>query len=76
MEAQLKKFIEEVEPYLQLINSYLPSTDQDRPSEDVCALGRLAECAVEARRFLAQNSLTASVIEPPFSDDDLPLRAA
>lgn len=52
--TKLKKFVEEVEPYLQSIDSYLASVDQRPPSQEVCALGRLAECAVEARRLFEQ----------------------
>jgi len=52
--GKLKEFIEEVEPYLQSIDSYLASVRQHPPSEEVCALARLAECAFEARILLEQ----------------------
>jgi hypothetical protein len=51
----LKRFVEEVEPYLPLIDSYLDSFGS-HPSEEACALGRLAECAVEAKHLLASKS--------------------
>jgi len=50
--AVLKRFVAEAEPYLRPIDSYLDSFG-DRPlSEQACALGRLAECAVDAKRYL------------------------
>jgi hypothetical protein len=55
--TKLEKFVEEVEPYLQPIDSYLGAFGQYPPSEAVCALGRLAECAAEAKRLLEKNPL-------------------
>jgi len=52
--AILKKFVEEVAPYLHSIDSYLDSYGQKLPAEEACALGRLAECAMEARRLVEQ----------------------
>jgi hypothetical protein len=49
---QLERFVMEVEPYLRPIDSYLDSFGGRPPSEQACALGRLAECAVEAKRSL------------------------
>jgi hypothetical protein len=50
--AVLERFVMEVEPYLRPIDSYLDSFGYRPPSEQACALGRLAECAVEAKRYL------------------------
>src|SRR4029077_5607505 len=54
--AMLQRFVEEVEPYLHSIDSDLDSYGQKPPPEEACALGRLAECAVEAKRLLEQKS--------------------
>ncbi|MGB9463889.1 MAG: hypothetical protein WBR10_02145 [Candidatus Acidiferrum sp.] len=50
--AVLERFIMEVEPYLRPIDSYLDSFGDRPPTEQACALGRLAECAIEVKRHL------------------------
>ncbi len=53
--AAVERFVKEVEPYLRAIDSYLDSFRDQPPSEQACALGRLAECAVEAKQYLEAN---------------------
>jgi hypothetical protein len=48
-----KRFVEAVAPYLHSIDSYLDSFGERQPSEAAAALGRLAECAVEAKLLVA-----------------------
>jgi len=48
----LRAFLDEVEPHLNSIDSYLDSFGDQPPSEEAAALGRLAECAVEVKRYL------------------------
>lgn len=50
----LAALISEVEPYIDAIDSYISSFKSGHPSEAACALGRLAECAIEAKHALAR----------------------
>jgi hypothetical protein len=49
----LKSLVSEIEPYLPAIDSYLDSFGHRAPSEEAAALGRLAECASEAKQHLS-----------------------
>jgi len=49
--SELASLVETVEPYLALIDSYLDSCGKN-PLAEACALGTLAECALEARAVL------------------------
>jgi hypothetical protein len=49
-EAVLRSLTDEVFPYLGAINSYLDSFRGGPPTEQAAALGRLAECALEAKQ--------------------------
>lgn len=51
-EAVLRKFVAAVEPHIPSINEYLDSFREQAPPEAAVALGRLAECATEARLIL------------------------
>ena len=51
--STLSMLIHEVEPYLAAIDAYLDSFKTDEPDEAACALGRLAECTVEAKQLLS-----------------------
>jgi len=51
-EAALRKFVAAVEPHIPSINEYLDSFGEQAPPEAAAALGRLAECATEARLIL------------------------
>ena len=51
-EAVLRSLTEEVFPYLSAIDSYLDSFQGGAPTEQAVALGRLAECALEAKQHL------------------------
>jgi hypothetical protein len=53
--SALKAFVNEMEPYLNAIDSYLDSFGSQPPSMEAAMLGRLAECAIEAKRHLANN---------------------
>lgn len=53
--SALESFASEVEPYLRSIDSYLDSFGSQPPSQEATALGRLAECAVEAKQYLKSN---------------------
>jgi hypothetical protein len=48
----LQALVAEVEPYFEAIDSYLDSFHQKSPPEHAAALGRLAECALEATQHL------------------------
>lgn len=48
----LRSLADEVSPYLETINSYLDSFGEMPPTEEAVSLGRLAECALEARQRL------------------------
>jgi hypothetical protein len=48
----LRQLVETVEPFLGPIDSYLDSFRKEPPGEAAAALGRLAECAVEAKHRL------------------------
>lgn len=48
----LRALVDDVEPFLHAIDSYLDSFRGTPPSEEACALGRIAECVVEAKRQL------------------------
>jgi len=48
----LRSLVDEVSPYLGAIDSYLDSFGQDAPTEEAVLLGRLAECALEAKQRL------------------------
>lgn len=47
----LRALVDEVFPYLEAINSFLDSFGE-LPTEEAASLGRLAECAVEAKQLL------------------------
>jgi hypothetical protein len=51
-ESVLRKFVTAVEPHIPSINEYLDSFREEAPPEAAAALGRLAECASEARLIL------------------------
>lgn len=51
-EEVLRQLIENVNPYLVAIDSYLDSFRKAPPTEEGAALGRLAECALEASVYL------------------------
>jgi hypothetical protein len=51
-ETQLRQLVDEVNPYLQAIDSYLDSFRETALSEQAVALGTLAECALEAKQRL------------------------
>ena len=53
-DAALRKFVAAVEPHIPSINEYLDSFGKEPPSEAAAALGRLAECATEARLILGR----------------------
>jgi hypothetical protein len=48
----LRSLAEEVSPFLSSIDSYLDSFGGKAPTEQAVALGRLAECALEAKQRL------------------------
>lgn len=48
----LTSIVNEVEPYITAIDSYLDSFKVEEPNEAACALGRLAEFSVEAKLAL------------------------
>jgi len=48
----LQELVDTVEPYLKSIDAYLDSFIKQPPSEEAAALGRLAECAAEAKMRL------------------------
>ncbi len=48
----LQSFVSEVDPFLGAIDSYLNSFGHRPPSEEAAALGRLAECVIEAKQHL------------------------
>lgn len=53
--AELRALVEKVEPYLTSIDSYLDSFGDRPPSAEAAAvLGKLAECAVEAKLYLTR----------------------
>ncbi len=49
--AALSAFVQQVEPFIQALDSYLDSFG-DSPSPEAAALARLAECAREAKQHL------------------------
>lgn len=49
----LRTLIDEVTPYLKVIDSYLDSFREGPPTEEAAALGRLAESALEAELHLS-----------------------
>ena len=49
---RLRQLVDEVDPYLQAIDSYLDSFRETTPTEQAAALGTLAECALEAKQRL------------------------
>ena len=51
----LQQLTEIVTPFLRTIDSYLDSFDETPPNEQAIALGRLAECALEAKQLLKQS---------------------
>jgi len=51
-EVALRRFVDAVEPHIPSINKYLDSFSEEGLSEGAAALGRLAECATEARLIL------------------------
>jgi hypothetical protein len=50
--AVLRSLVDDVSPHLNAIDSYLDSFGGGAPSAQAVALGRLAECAIEARQRL------------------------
>jgi hypothetical protein len=52
LESVLRKFVAAVEPHIPSINEYLDSFREEASPEAAAALGRLAECASEARLIL------------------------
>lgn len=52
LKSVLRSLADEVSPYLEAINSYLDSFGEKPPTEEAVSLGRLAECALEARQRL------------------------
>ena len=48
----LRALADEVSPYLHAIDSYLDSFAGKAPTEEAVALGRLAECTLDARQRL------------------------
>jgi hypothetical protein len=52
----LRTLIEEVKPYLSAIDSYLDSFSKSPPTESAVALGRIAECALEAEAEMKKRS--------------------
>ena len=48
----LRTLVDEVTPYLDAIDAYLDSFQVEGPHEEAAALGRLAECALEAKLLL------------------------
>lgn len=52
-DADLKRLLDEVDPYLPALNAYLDSFGPAPPTKAACALGCLAECVVEVKRKLA-----------------------
>jgi hypothetical protein len=52
----LAAFVGEIEAYLPSIDSYLDSFGDQAPPEAACALGRLAEAALEAKRLLKEKN--------------------
>lgn len=50
--TSLRALVTAVDPYVQVIDSYLNSFGDNPLPYEACALGRLAECAVEAKRYL------------------------
>jgi hypothetical protein len=55
-ETVLRSLTDDVFPYLDAINSYLDSFRGRAPTEHAVALGRLAECAIEAKQLLDRRS--------------------
>jgi hypothetical protein len=55
-ESIIRALIEEVGPYLEVIDSYLDSFRERNPTEEGAALGRLAEFALEAKKHLNSDS--------------------
>ncbi len=55
-ESILRALIAEVEPYFEAIDSYLDSFKERPPTDQAVALGRLAECALEARYRLNEKN--------------------
>jgi hypothetical protein len=55
-ESILRALIDKVEPYLETIDLYLDSFREEPPSEQAAALGRLAECALEAKQRLSNKN--------------------
>ena len=52
----LRAFVDEVNPYMEAVDSYLNSLSGKPPTEEAGALGRLAECALEAKRLLSESA--------------------
>jgi hypothetical protein len=52
----LRALIGEVEPYFGAIDSYLDSFREEPSTEQAAMLGRLAECALEAKRHLSDKN--------------------
>lgn len=52
----LRILIDEVDPYLKVIDSYLDSFREGPPTEQAAALGRLAESALEAKQHLSDKN--------------------
>lgn len=52
----LRALIDEVDPYLKVIDSYLDSFREGPPTEQAAALGRLAESALEAKQHLSDKN--------------------
>ena len=50
--SALRALIDEVDPFLEVIDAYLDSFREGTPSEQATALARLAECALEAKQHL------------------------
>jgi hypothetical protein len=55
-EVVLRSLTDEVIPYLDAIDSYLDSFRGEAPTEQAAALGRLAECALEAKQRLVDKA--------------------
>jgi hypothetical protein len=51
--STLSMLIAEVGPYVAAIDAYLDSFKTEEPDEAACALGRLAECTIEAKHLLS-----------------------
>jgi len=52
--VELETFVQDVEPFLSQIDSYLDSLGDQALPLGAIMLGRLAECALEAKRYLAE----------------------